>query len=541
MFGKETPKEKLGGESKRRSKAVLSLAVGLLALMVCLAACAPGTPTAATGSSAASADENSSEAADDEHSFSTAADFTEVSTGLYPDIQRNAEFQNSGNRGCASCHDNLFDLDKNNGSFVHITNQVGMKKATYGGDCAMCHFSKKGEAGNIMSENIHVRHYSSKEFVNANGNCWNCHVTDTDENGSIVMKLFEDIQYDARYGGYPNGDETDVYWLSHRGWDEGTFSGVTMDAEPNLTVEVDQAPSAEDKEFNILNFQRIDGDDAYAQIEEMAKNGTWKLKVDGVGKPGEYTLEDLKAMPQTEFTAAQICLMAGYNTAQFDNIPMKGVRLSDFIEAVGGVPEGTNTITPVAIDGWINVFPGGSTDLQSYLANDAVIVTECYGHDLLTAQGGPAKLFIPGTGGALSVKNLVELNFSTTDRPMSFTDVAPVALAGGAIVNMNSSWFDNDGVQAKAGQPLTMEGASWGWTFGDDFNYEVDKLMFSFDYGKNWTEVDVPDDFDPYQWAHFTMTWTPEKAGTYIAKVKAISKTGVEQGKESNVIIQVTE
>ena len=28
------------------------------------------------------------------------------------------------------------------------------------------------------------------------------------------------------------------------------------------------------------------------------------------------------------------------------------------------------------------------------------------------------------------------------------------------------------------------------------------------------------------------MTWTPEKAGTYIAKAKAVSKNGVEQGKE---------
>ena len=37
------------------------------------------------------------------------------------------------------------------------------------------------------------------------------------------------------------------------------------------------------------------------------------------------------------------------------------------------------------------------------------------------------------------------------------------------------------------------------------------------------------------------MTWTPEKAGTYIAKAKAVSKNGVEQGKDASIIIQVSE
>lgn len=145
---------------------------------------------------------------------------------------------------------------------MHITNQVGMKKGSYNGDCVVCHYQKMGTAGNIMSENLHVRHYSSPEFVNANGNCWSCHVTDTDEGGNIIMKLFEDVKYDMRFGGYPNEDETDIHWLERHGWDEGTFSGVVREADPKLDVQVDQATSAEEDEFNILNFERIEGEDA---------------------------------------------------------------------------------------------------------------------------------------------------------------------------------------------------------------------------------------------------------------------------------------
>lgn len=542
MYRRETTESTRGGEKRRHPKAMLALAVGLVAFALCLAACAPNAASTSTASTAGNAtEEQAAESADEDRTFSTAKDFTEHSTGMFPDIQRNAEFQNTGNRGCAACHEDLFTLDKNNGTFVHITNQVGMKKGTYNGDCAVCHFQKMGTAGNIMSENIHVRHYGSKEFVNANGNCWSCHVTDTDEDGNIVMKLVEDIKYDMSYGGYPNEDETDIHWLERHGWDEGTFTGVIREADPALDVKFDQATSSEEAEFNILNFERLDGNDAYAEIEKTVNDGSYRFTVEGVGKPGEYTLEDLKAMPQTEFSAAQYCYVAGYNTAMFDNMPMKGVKLSDFIEAVGGVDAGANTVNPIACDGWTAIYPDGGTDLQSYLDNDAVLVLERYGHDLNINQGGPVEIFVPGTGGTATVKNLVGIKFSKTDNPPVYSDIAKPSIESGALINMNTSWFDNDGVQAKVGQPLTLEGASWGWVFGDDLNYEVDKVQFSLDYGQNWVDVDVPDNFDPYQWAHFTMTWTPERAGTYVLKAKGVTADGVEQGEHANLIVQVSE
>lgn len=105
--------------------------------------------------------------------------------------------------------------------------------------------------------------------------------------------------------------------------------------------------------------------------------------------------------------------------------------------------------------------------LQSYIDNDAVIVLERYGHDLNIAQGGPVEIFVPGTGGTATVKNLVGIKFSKTDNPPVYSDIAVPSIEAGALINMNTSWFDNDGVQAKVGEPVTLEGASWGWTFGD--------------------------------------------------------------------------
>ena len=322
------------------------------------------------------------------------------------------------------------------------------------------------------------------------------------------------------------------------------FSGVVREADPKLDVQVDQATSAEEDEFNILNFERIGGsrmpDD---QIEKSVNDDSYRFTVEGVGKPGEYTLDDLKAMPQTEFTAAQYCYVAGYNTAMFDNMPMKGVKLSDFIEAVGGVEAGTNTVTPVAVDGWTaQCSPDGATDLQSYIDNDAVIVLERYGHDLNIAQGGP--------GGDLRSRHRWHGHGEEPGGHQVQQDRQPAgvqrhrrALHRGRRSHQHEHLLVRQRRRAGQGGRARDPGGRFtgGWTFGDACNYEVDKILFSLDYGQNWTEVDSPDSFDPYQWTHFTMTWTPEKAGTYIAKAKAVSKNGVERGKDASIIIQVSE
>ncbi len=106
-----TSKRGEGGHAHSRRKFALGAAVCLLALVACLAACAPhGTPANGHECGRRQWASRTRGRRCLSQSFSTAADFTERSTGLYPEIQRNAEFQNSGNRGCAACHDDLFTL-----------------------------------------------------------------------------------------------------------------------------------------------------------------------------------------------------------------------------------------------------------------------------------------------------------------------------------------------------------------------------------------------------------------------------------------------
>lgn len=536
--------QQLIGARGRFAAAAISWAAAC-ALAVALAGCAPsGQPEKVQADAGAEkvavAQESGAEekaGTDTAVSATTAmADFTQRSTGLFPDIQENGKYLNSGSRGCNSCHSDLFDLNKDNGTTAHITNFVGLKSANYMGDCATCHNGMTGTAGNILSESIHTLHYSSTMFNEGNGNCWSCHVTTVDEDGDMVLKLYEQVMYEAVWGGYPdNATEFTQDWCEQRGWTSGFMSGASIDTAPSVEVTLDQMVSEEDDQFYIQNFKHLDGNDAYATIDPA----TYKMKVTGAEKSDEYSLDDLKAMPQTEMTATQWCLVVGYNTAMVNNTPFKGVLLKDFVEAVG-VPADANTVTVHAIDGWTGVMPGGAGDLQAYIDAGAMLVYNSWGHDLKIEQGAPVVLFIPGTGGTVSIKYVDGLDFSTTENPDKIDVICPQFPNDQMVLDINSSWFDNDGVRAKVGQPVELQGATYGWSIGA-MEYGVDRVEFSFDFGNNWIGYDVPADFDDDQWSHYTMTWTPKEAGTYVLKVRGVAHDGTVQATPSSVIVIVEE
>lgn len=516
----------------RRSKlAACTLAViACLALCVGMAACAPQAGGPASSEELANTGD-AEEGADAALPASPIADFTERSTGMFPDIQNNDKYQNSGNRGCAACHDNLWEVDKNNGTYVHITPYVGLKKATYTGDCMACHATSVPRNGNSMAENIHISHYSNNAFLEANGNCWSCHAMSKDKNFETTTKLFDEVKYDAGFGGYPTNDSEDtIAWNKSRGFESGFLSGVTIDSDPQMDVKLDQATNEEEDEFRCVNFVREDGDDVYSSIDA----NTWKLKVTVNGKETEYSLADLKAMPQTETVNAQWCVMNGFNSGMTDNMPMKGIAIGDLVKAVGATDANAANFT--CMDGWFGL-GNENLGIQYLIDNEAIIVLENYGHDLDPLQGGPAKLFIPGTGGSASLKNLGAIEFFKTDTPGT---ISYMALELGAAYTVNSSWFDEDGVTGKVGQPMTFEGSAYGWHIGE-WECNPTQIKFSFDYGMTWQTIDVPADFDPDQWAHFTLNWTPKEAGTYILKASAVGADGAEQLGVSNLMVTVTE
>lgn len=122
------------------------------------------------------------------------------------------------------------------------------------------------------------------------------------------------------------------------------------------------------------------------------------LSITGVNNPRTFTVEEIRAMPQTEFTAFQNCATNGEGGALMENIPMKGVPLSYLVEQCGGLVEGTNAMNASGNDGWA-AFPPMDMALD-LMYEDCYVVTQYYGQNLTVDQGAPLVLVPCGMPGA---------------------------------------------------------------------------------------------------------------------------------------------
>lgn len=147
------------------------------------------------------------------------------------------------------------------------------------------------------------------------------------------------------------------------------------------------------------------------------------LSITGVNNPRTFTVEEIRAMPQTEFTAFQNCATNGEGGALMENIPMKGVPLSYLVEQCGGLVEGTNAMNASGNDGWA-AFPPMDMALD-LMYEDCYVVTQYYGQNLTVDQGAPLVLVPCGMPGAQWVKHLGTIDFKVADQFMDGRPTLP--------------------------------------------------------------------------------------------------------------------
>ena len=502
--------------TRRPSPRRAALAVAAVSLVLALAVgCAPQTPVASDGSSETGTDDSATTLA--------VTSPEEVDAGLLPANTYNEAFVNAGSRGCGSCHGDLGLLMENSGlNHIKIEGEYG-KQVTIA-DCLPCHRQHWVGAGPYYGDMLHERHYSSDSF---DGNCWSCHAQDSSgEVGEYQWELWDEYKYTASLGGFPEDyfDDRVKGWLQQRGSSAtGSMANMSLDAEPQLDVSLSQDVLDEEDVFVLNNYGTLEVD--------VTQGG---LNVTGVNEEKTLTLQDLQALPQTEMTVTQVCYTSAINSPFAANIPMKGVLLSDVIEACGGLAGGTNTFALAGADGWATAYI-----IDFMVQNNAMIALEYFGHPLTADQGYPATLVIPGMPGAPWVKHIVAL--SGLEQPAEAL-VNSYALRSDGVTShkANSAWFQSDGVTAKAGEPLELAGYGFAWS-GTDLIAPLATISFSFDYGATWHDVPIPEGADPYQWSTFTATWTPQAPGTYMAWVKATNADGFEQEQPSGLFVVVEE
>lgn len=502
---------------KFRRRLIAAMVICCFAAALCgLAACAQ-PKTAAT----VPADET---ALSSTEGTTLPGDFQNRDAGVFSDTNYNTNFVNAGNRGCNSCHEDLWNQMKDLSPLPHLlATPAGYGKAGYSvRDCLPCHKYNVAKGGPKLSDIIHTSHYSNPTFTDEqNGNCWSCHATNLDN--EIV--LWDEYKYTAEMGGYENASDPQLrdWWLSGRTHENASLMDIAQSDAMNLNVELSQPITDEADMFQAINFP----------IPNLTPDN-YTLKITGVNNERTFTLAELQAMPQTEITVTQTCLTNAIDGTMVGNIPMKGVLLKDVIDACDGVADGNITMATVSHDTWTSAY-----SVEGLMAQNAIIALEYWGHELTPEQGYPATLVIPGNaGGAFWTKYLAECNFTPNPgpNPWMLFDMLPDVFGGA----MCTGWFtpNCDGQMFKAGEPVDISGyASLNAVMG----HTMTQVAFSADFGATWTTIDVPADFDQNQWVRWEGTWTPDHAGTYVLHVKAIDSEGVEQYTPASVIVKVTE
>ncbi|MGA8245623.1 MAG: molybdopterin-dependent oxidoreductase, partial [Nocardioides sp.] len=123
---------------------------------------------------------------------------------------------------------------------------------------------------------------------------------------------------------------------------------------------------------------------------------TYRLTVDGlVDRPATYTLDDLRAMPQTSLVRDFQCV-TGWRVPQ---VHWSGVRLSALLDRAGVRPEG-HAIRLTSYDGTYT----DSLTLDQARLPDCIVALTMLGGDVSHDHGGPVRLYVAPMYGYKSVK-----------------------------------------------------------------------------------------------------------------------------------------
>jgi DMSO/TMAO reductase YedYZ molybdopterin-dependent catalytic subunit len=133
---------------------------------------------------------------------------------------------------------------------------------------------------------------------------------------------------------------------------------------------------------------------------------TWTLTVEGqVQRPGEYTLDDIKALPKSEQNVRHICIEGWSVIGRFG-----GARLDDFLDMVGA-DKAARFVEVTCHDDYYT-----SYDMESCRHPQTVLCYEMYGRPLDRGHGAPLRIHMPVKLGYKSAKYLLSMRVTNVLR-----------------------------------------------------------------------------------------------------------------------------
>lgn len=140
---------------------------------------------------------------------------------------------------------------------------------------------------------------------------------------------------------------------------------------------------------------------AQANVTELAGAADWKLTVTHQGASREFSLADLRALPQSEHELPIACVEGWSQSARW-----RGVRVPDLLAAVGAPASSLLRFTSLEPQGGYRVM----TMPAEYSRDDrSLVALELNGVVLDLDHGYPARVIAPGRPGVLQTKWLTSV------------------------------------------------------------------------------------------------------------------------------------
>lgn len=138
---------------------------------------------------------------------------------------------------------------------------------------------------------------------------------------------------------------------------------------------------------------------SYSNYDPTNDLANWTLTVGGmVQRPGEYSLDRIKALPKQTQNVKHICIEGWDVIGNFG-----GVRLADFLQSVSADPT-ARFVEVVCLDDYYS-----SYDMASCLHPQTLLCYEMYGEPLKNSHGAPLRIHTPVKLGYKSAKYLMEI------------------------------------------------------------------------------------------------------------------------------------
>lgn len=279
----------------------------------------------------------------------------------------------------------------------------------------------------------------------------------------------------------------------------------------------------------------------------VADRDAWKLQVDGVKKPRQLSLAELKTMGLETVTMVLQC--SGNGRGFFPSKPSgtqwtvgaagcvvwSGVPVREVIKALGGVADGmvymTGTggeVLPAGIDPK-TVMVERSVPLAAM--EDALLAWEMNGEPVSLVHGGPLRLIVPGYTGVNNIKYIKQLAFTAKESeahimshgyrispPGSKGDPSQPSVQEMSVKSWINSPIPEDGNQA-AGK-VQIQGVAFGGMNA------IKGVEVSTDGGKTWKPARlIGPDMGKYAWRQFVLQAELPK-GTYRLASRATDDKG---------------